>query len=93
MTDGSRPTEADFDAAISELWKNGKISEEAQMLRAALSVAFDNPAYAQWLGDFLPDYVWKLIDVAIQRGLNARIPRLAVLEKQIEALKPNKKDT
>lgn len=58
---------------ISKLWLEIKPSTEAQSIRAKLSVSFDSTkAKDGWLGDLvMPDYVWELIDIAAQMGINA----------------------
>ena len=57
---------------VSKLWKEVKPSTKAQSIRAKLSTAFDSPkAKEGWLADCVaPDYMWELIDIAAQMGLN-----------------------
>jgi hypothetical protein len=49
---------------IKPLWLETKPGHTAQAIRARISMF--HPAL-----DDLPDYVWDLVDVAAQRGLNA----------------------
>lgn len=58
---------------LRALWLAEKPSREAQSIRAILSTAVDDSRQGGWLLDELPDYVWQLVDIAAQRGLNARL--------------------
>jgi hypothetical protein len=60
---------------LRALWLAEKPSREAQSIRAILSTAVDDSRPGGWLLDELPDYVWQLVDIAAQRGLNARLDR------------------
>ena len=63
---------------IKELWKRIKPSAQAQQIRAALSTAFDSQkSKRQWLADHAPDYVWDLVDIAIQQGIDAAAKQTA----------------
>ena len=59
---------------VSKLWLEVKPSREAQAIRAKLSTSIDSTkAKDQWLADcVVPDYVWDLIDIAAQMGINQR---------------------
>lgn len=65
------PTDDDLKGLIKPLWIAEKPSREAQGIRAELSTAVDDGRYPQWALDYVPDYVWSLIDIAAQRGINA----------------------
>ena len=59
-----------LEAKINKLWKKVKPSTDAQIIRARLSVSFDSKkAKDSWLSDHAPDYVWDLIDIAAQWGI------------------------
>ncbi len=61
---------------INELRKQVKPSKAAQEIRARLSVAFDSEkSKHQWLSDHMHDYVWDLIDIAAQWGIDHATPR------------------
>jgi hypothetical protein len=62
------PTDEELEALIKPLWLAEKPGTEAQDIRARLSNDFNDPAYNQWVSDFIPDYVWDLVDIAAQRG-------------------------
>lgn len=66
------PTDEEIAAMVKTIWLKVKPSVEAQRIRAALSVEFDSPHYKHWVSDFLPDYVWDLVDIAAQRGIDLR---------------------
>jgi hypothetical protein len=60
----------ELELKISELWRHVKPSYDAQQIRAKLSTAFDSAKSKDgWLGDHAPDYVWSLIDIAAQWGI------------------------
>lgn len=65
------PTEEELEALIKPLWLATKPSREAQCIRATLSNAVDDARFPQWALDYVPDYVWDLIDIAAQRGIDA----------------------
>lgn len=65
----SEPTTEDFEATIKPIWLKTKPGRIAQTIRSSLSVEFDAPQFKQWMSDFCPDYVWDLIDIAAQRGI------------------------
>lgn len=71
--DKSQTTPSDEELAklIKPLWLAEKPSVQAQFIRAKLSTAVDDGRLAQWALDYVPDYVWDLIDIAAQRGINA----------------------
>jgi hypothetical protein len=62
-------TDDEYAALIRPLWLKTKPSKEAQAIRGAISTAVDDPRCAQWALDYTPDYVWDLIDIAAQRGI------------------------
>lgn len=66
----SEPTDEELGALIKPLWNATKPSREAQSIRAALSCDFDDGRYPQWVSDYIPEYVWDLVDIAAQRGLD-----------------------
>jgi hypothetical protein len=63
------PSDDDLAALIKPLWFKVKPSRQAQKIRAVLSTEFDDSRYEQWASSFIPDYVWDLVDIAAQRGL------------------------
>jgi hypothetical protein len=62
------PTDEELRALIKPVWLAAKPSREAQGIRAALSCDFDDPRYESWVSDFIPDYVWDLVDIAAERA-------------------------
>lgn len=64
------PTNDELLKLIRPLWLATQPSKEAQAIRAALSVAVDDGSYRQWVLDYVPDYVWDLVDIAAQKGIN-----------------------
>lgn len=62
-------TEEEIHGLIRILWLEVKPSIEAQSIRARISTEFDSPEYQQWAADYVPDYVWDLVDIAAQRGI------------------------
>ncbi len=70
MTQKTTPSDDDLAALIKPLWLAAKPSQEAQAIRAELSVAVDDGRFPQWALDYVPDYVWDLVDIAAQRGIN-----------------------
>lgn len=64
------PTDEELSALIKPLWIKAKPSFEAQSIRAAISTDFDDPRFYQWASDFIPDYVWDLVDIAVQYGID-----------------------
>ena len=65
--------EEELQTEIRRLWKEVKPSALAQQIRARLSVSFDSDkSKDQWLGDHMPDYVWDLIDIAAQWGIDSK---------------------
>jgi hypothetical protein len=74
-TDTTKKAMADLQAElqkeISKLKRNVCPGYDAQEIRARLSTSFDSAASKQgWLSDHAPEYVWDLIDIAAQWGLN-----------------------
>lgn len=65
------PSDDDLAAAIKPIWLKVKPSHEAQKIRSALSVEFDDKGLKQWMSDFIPEYVWDLIEIAAERGIAA----------------------
>jgi hypothetical protein len=64
-------TDEEFAALIKPIWLKVKPSRQAQVIRSELSVEFDDPRIKyQWASDFIPDYVWDLVDIAAQRGID-----------------------
>lgn len=62
---------------VQKLWKKEKPTEAAQQIRARLSNAFDSSkSKDRWLSDYAPDYVWDLVDIAAQWGIEAEIKKL-----------------
>ncbi|MDE2103481.1 MAG: hypothetical protein KGL39_39940 [Patescibacteria group bacterium] len=61
------PSEEEFDELANKLWKKIKPSTEAQYIRSGIKM--DSGKYNQPEADFIPGYVWDLIDVAAQLGL------------------------
>lgn len=60
----------ELELKVRELWKAVKPSDAAQRIRSKLSSAFDSEkSKSQWLGDHAPDYVWDLVDIAAQWGI------------------------
>ena len=72
--DEARPNEAELTEHIRRLWLETKPSQEAQKIRSEISVAVDDKKYKQWLLDYLPDYVWDLVDIAAHRAATATVP-------------------
>jgi hypothetical protein len=70
----TEPTKEELEALIKPIWLKAKPSREAQAIRAALSVEFDDPKFPQWASDAIPDYVWDLVDIAAQRGIALKEP-------------------
>ena len=64
------PTDDELNALVKPLWKAAKPSHEAQSIRGRLSRDLDDGSY-----DHIPDYVWDLVDIAAQRGLDAAAKR------------------
>jgi hypothetical protein len=64
------PTDEEFAEKISELWQSVRPSEETQRIRGKLSTAFDGSSCPQWMSDYMPDYVWSLVDIAAQWGID-----------------------
>ena len=79
--EAGEPTEQDFEKHIKPIWLKTKPSREAQGIRSSLSVEFDDPRFKQWMSDFAPEYVWDLVDIAAQRGINLS---RRVFERQAE---------
>jgi hypothetical protein len=71
-TDKTTPTDDDLATLVRPLWLTTKPSPEAQAIRAGLSIAVDGGRWKAWPLDYVPEYVWDLIDIAAQRGLDAR---------------------
>lgn len=69
MTD-TTPTEADLEALIKPLWKATRPSKQAQRIRGYLTTSVDDARFPEWALDYVPDYVWDLVDIAAQRGLD-----------------------
>jgi hypothetical protein len=65
----SAPMDDGLQALIKPLWKTVKPSHDAQMIKSKLSVAVDDDRFKQWALDFAPDYVWDLVDIAAQWGI------------------------
>lgn len=63
------PTEDELEVLIKPLWLAARPSREAQAIRATLSNAFDDPRLPSWASDYIPEYVWILVDIAAQRGI------------------------
>jgi hypothetical protein len=63
------PTDEELAALIKPLWLKEKPSGDAQAIRGAISTAVDGSKYLQWALEYVPDYVWDLIDIAAQRGI------------------------
>jgi hypothetical protein len=59
----------ELEALIKPVWLAAKPSREAQSIRGTLSNAFDDPRCPSWASDQIPDYVWDLVDIAAQRGI------------------------
>ena len=74
MEGKERELEEELQSQVSKLWLEVKPSKEAQVIRSKLSIAIDSPkAKDGWLADcVVPDYVWDLIDIAAQMGINQR---------------------
>lgn len=64
------PTDEELYELIKPLWQKTNPSRLAQELRAKLSTSIDSPKYPQWVLDYVPEYVWSLIDIAAQWGIN-----------------------
>lgn len=64
------PTEEELEALIKPVWIKTKPSRAAQEIRSSISTSFDNGKYPQWISDYIPDYVWDLVDIAAQRGID-----------------------
>lgn len=64
------PTDDELQALIKPVWLATRPGRKAQNIRGRLSNDFDDPKYDQWVSDFIPDYVWDLVDIAAQRGLD-----------------------
>lgn len=64
------PTDEELAALIKPIWLKTTPTREAQAIRSRLGVEFDDPRWKdQWVSDFIPDYVWDLVDIAAQRGI------------------------
>lgn len=63
------PTEKEIEEAARQLWLKVKPGKEAQKIRGEISTAIDDSRFPQWLLDYCPDYVWYLVDIAAQKGL------------------------
>lgn len=66
----TKPTDEELAALIKPLWLAARPSREAQAIRSELSIAVDDSKYPQWVLDYVPDYVWDLVDIAAQRGID-----------------------
>jgi len=84
------PTEADLFTLTEEKWKEVKPSRQAQEIRARISTMVDDPRFKQWVLDYTPDYIWNLIDISAQWGLDAAAP--ASLASQWQPIETAPKD-
>jgi hypothetical protein len=76
VSDGlTGPTDEELVALIKPYWIKARPSETAQSIRARLSTEIDDGKYPQWALDYVPDYVWDLVDIAAQRGMDAATPK------------------
>lgn len=66
----SKPSDKELRKLIKPLWLAALPSIKAQAIRAEISVAVDDGRYPQWALDYVPGYVWDLVDIAAQRGLD-----------------------
>lgn len=57
------PTEDELEALINPVWLDAKPGVEAQAIRAMLCSSLDK------IFVDIPDYVWSLVDIAAQRGI------------------------
>jgi hypothetical protein len=71
--DVEAPSNERLQELVKPIWRKAKPSRLAQSIRSSLSVEFDDPQYASWVSDFMPDYVWDLVDIAAQRGIDTAI--------------------
>jgi hypothetical protein len=69
VTEAFRLSDKELQTLIKPLWLGARPTVQAQSIRAELSNAFDDPRCQTWASDQIPDYVWDLIDIAAQRGI------------------------
>lgn len=81
-TPAPEPTADQIQVIVTEQWKAIKPNEVAQAIRASLR--FDSGKYKEPEADYFPDYLWDVVDIAVQTALNAEA---ALLAKVAEALK------
>ncbi len=62
-------TDEEMGMLIKPLWLATHPGEEAQRIRSEISTTVDDPRLPNWALDYVPDYVWDLVDVAAQRGI------------------------
>lgn len=63
------PTEEELAELVSKKWKKIKPSMEAQKIRA--KITFDSGKYSNEDDVFMPEYIWDIVDIAIQTALNS----------------------
>lgn len=68
----TRPTDEDLAELIKLVWLAAKPGPVAQGIRATLSNSFDDSRFPQWAAGYIPEYVWDLVDIAAQRGIESR---------------------
>jgi hypothetical protein len=66
----TEPTNEELEKLIKPIWLKVQPSHEAQRIRSSLSVEFDAHQYPDWVSSYIPDYVWDLVDIAAQRGID-----------------------
>ena len=76
MSEPHEPSDDELAALIKPLWVATEPSADAQAIRARISTAVDDVRYPQRVLDYVPDYVWDLLDIAAQRGINLGAARI-----------------
>jgi hypothetical protein len=69
-TETTEPDSEELFALAQKVWLEVKPSKEAQRIRSALTTKMDSGKYPERDFDYVPDYVWLLVDIAAQRGLD-----------------------
>ena len=75
----------ELEALIKPVWLAAKPSREAQGIRATLCHDIDEL-------DLVPDYIWSLLDIAAQRGIDlgkqSEMPRLPMDRTRFKGMRP-----
>lgn len=69
-TETTKPMDDELFELIKPVWLSAKPSVDAQQIRATISTEIDSGKYQERDLDYIPTYVWDLIDIAAQRGID-----------------------